>query len=69
MHALPISDEVVRHAELRPDGRMVHDYYVFGVKRPEQSHDAWDLYALLDTIPGADAFRPVGAGGCPRLLQ
>ncbi len=69
MHALPISDEVVRHAELRPDGRMVHDYYVFGVKQPEQSHDAWDLYALLDTIPGADAFRPVAAGGCPRLLQ
>ena len=69
MHALPISDDVVRHAELRPDGRMVHDFYVFGVKPPEQSHDAWDLYALLDTIPGADAFRPVAAGGCPRLLQ
>ena len=69
MHALPISDEVVRHPELRPDGRMVHDFYVFGVKPPEQSHGPWDLYALLDTIPGADAFRPVAAGGCPRLLQ
>ncbi len=69
MHELPISDEVVRHAELRPDGRMVHDFYVFHVKQPEQSHDAWDLYALLDTIPGAEAFRPVAAGGCPRLLQ
>lgn len=69
MHELPISDEVVRHAELRPDGRMVHDFYVFQVKQPEQSHDAWDLYALLDTIPGAEAFRPVAAGSCPRLLQ
>ncbi len=69
MHELPISDEVVRHAELRPDGRMVHDYYVFGVKQPEQSHGPWDLYTLLDTIPGAEAFRPVAAGGCPRLLQ
>ena len=69
MHALPISDEVVRHAELRPDGRMVHDFYVFGVKQPEQSHGPWDLYTLLDTIPGAEAFRPVAAGGCPRLLQ
>ncbi len=69
MHELPISDEVVRHAELRPDGRMVHDFYVFQVKQPGQSQDAWDLYTLLDTIPGADAFRPVAAGGCPRLLQ
>ena len=69
MHELPISDEVVRHPELRPDGRMVHDYYVFGVKQPEQSRGPWDLYTLLDTIPGADAFRPVAAGGCPRLLQ
>ena len=69
MHELPISDEVVRHAELRPDGRMVHDYYVFGVKQPEQSRGPWDLYALLDTIPGAEACRPLAAGGCPRLLQ
>ena len=69
MHELPISDEVVRHAALRPDGRMVHDLYTFQVKQPEQSHGSWDLYTLLDTIPGADAFRPVAAGGCPRLLQ
>ena len=69
MHELPISDEVVRNAELRPDGRMVHDFYVFGVKQPEQSRGPWDLYALLDTIPGAEAFRPLAAGGCPRLLQ
>lgn len=69
MHELPISDEVVRHPELRPDGRMVHDYYVFGVKQPKESHGPWDLYTLLDTIPGAEAFRPLAAGGCPRLLQ
>ncbi len=69
MHALPIADEVVRHAELRPDGRMVHDYYVFNVKQPGDSHGPWDLYTLLDTIPGDEAFRPVATGGCPRLLQ
>ena len=68
MHALPIADDVVRHAELRPDGRMVHDYYVFQVKRPEESAGPWDLYNLLDTIPGRDAFRPLADGGCPRLM-
>lgn len=69
MHALPIADDVVRHAELRPDGRMVHDYYVFNVKQPGTAHGPWDLYTLLDTIPGSEAFRPVAAGGCPRLLH
>jgi len=69
MHALPIADDVVRHAELRPDGRMVHDYYVFNVKQPSEAHGPWDLYTLLDTIPGNEAFRPVAAGGCPRLLH
>lgn len=69
MHRLPIRDDVVRNARLRPDGRMVHDWYVFRVKRPEESRGPWDLYALLDTVPGDQAFRPLEAGGCPRLLQ
>ncbi len=69
MHRLPIEDDVVRHAHLRPDGRMVHDFYIFQVKRPDQSTGPWDLYTLLDTIPGSEAFRSVADGGCPRLLQ
>lgn len=68
MHALPIVDDVVRHATLRPDGRMVHDWYVFQVKRPPESHGPWDLYSLVDTVAGDKAFRPLEAGHCPRLL-
>lgn len=69
MHDIPIADEVVRNAKLRPDGRMVHDYYVFQVKTPAESKGPWDLYKLLDTIPADQAFRPVALGGCPRLLN
>jgi len=69
MHEVPISDEVVRNAHLRPDGRMVHDFYVFQVKQPGQSTGPWDLYSLLDTIPGDQAFRPMTPGLCPRPLQ
>jgi branched-chain amino acid transport system substrate-binding protein len=68
MHAMPIHDDVVRHARLRSDGRMVHDWYVFQVKTPAESHGPWDLYRLLDTVPSDEAFRPESAGGCPRLL-
>ena len=34
MRELPIEDEVVRNARLREDGRMVHDFYIFQVKKP-----------------------------------
>ena len=69
MHSLPISDDVVRHAHLRPDGRMVHDYYVFQVKKPAESKSAWDLYTLIDTVPGDEAFRPMTPGLCPKPLN
>ncbi len=68
MHALPIEDDVVRNARLRRDGRMVHDYYVFQVKTPSASTGPWDLYRLLDTIPGDQAFRPADPALCPRML-
>jgi branched-chain amino acid transport system substrate-binding protein len=69
MHELPIRDDVVRSARLRPDGRMVHDYYVFRVKAPERSRGRGDLYELLDTIPGEEAFKPLEESACPALRQ
>jgi branched-chain amino acid transport system substrate-binding protein len=67
MRALPIEDEVVRHARLREDGRMVHDYYVFQVKTAAESTGEWDLYKLLATVPGDEAFRPVRPDLCKKL--
>jgi branched-chain amino acid transport system substrate-binding protein len=67
MREMPIEDEVVRHAYLRPDGRMVHDYYVLQVKTPAESGGEWDIYRLLAIIPGEQAFRPMSAALCPKL--
>jgi branched-chain amino acid transport system substrate-binding protein len=44
---------------------MVHDMYLFEVKKPEESKGEWDLYKLLATVPGDEAFRPLDKGGCP----
>ena len=60
---------MVRNGGLREDGRMVHDFYVFQVKTPAQSKGEWDLYNLLATIPGDQAFRPLDQGGCPALRK
>jgi branched-chain amino acid transport system substrate-binding protein len=65
MRATPIHDFFARNGKIRIDGRMVHDMYLFEVKKPEESKGEWDLYKLLATVPGDEAFRPLDKGGCP----
>ena len=65
MKATPIHDAFAPNGVIREDGRMVHDIYLTEVKRPSESRDRWDLYKLVATIPGEQAFRPLADGGCP----
>ena len=65
MRATPINDFFAKNGKIRIDGRMVHDMYLFEVKKPEESKDEWDLYKLIATVPGDEAFRPLDKGGCP----
>ena len=69
MHELPIQDEIVRNASLRPDGRMQHDTYLFRVKKPSESREPFDFYSLQSTIPAAGAFRPLSESACPALKK
>ncbi len=65
MRATPVNDFFAHNGKIRIDGRMVHDMYLFEVKKPEQSKGEWDLYNLIATVPGDEAFRPLDKGGCP----
>jgi branched-chain amino acid transport system substrate-binding protein len=69
MREVPIADDVVRNARLREDGRMVHDFYVFQVKRPADSRGDWDFYDLIATVPGDQAFRPLSQSTCPAIKR
>jgi len=69
MHELPISDATIRNGTLRPDGRMVHDTYLFRVKAPSESKEPFDFYELQATIPAKDAFRPLQESACAALKQ
>jgi branched-chain amino acid transport system substrate-binding protein len=69
MHELPISDPTIRNGTLRPDGRMVHDTYLFRVKSPGESKEPFDFYELQATIPAKDAFRPLQESSCPALKR
>jgi branched-chain amino acid transport system substrate-binding protein len=65
MRATPINDFFAKNGKIRIDGRMIHDMYLFEVKKPEESKGDWDLYNVIATVPGDEAFRPLDKGGCP----
>jgi len=65
MKATPINDFFAKNGHIREDGRMVHDMYLFEVKKPSESKGEWDLYKLIATVPADQAFRPLDKGGCP----
>ena len=65
MKKMPTDDPLFGKGSIRADGRVVHDMYFFQVKKPDESKGPWDYYTLVKTIPAAEAFRPIEAGGCP----
>jgi branched-chain amino acid transport system substrate-binding protein len=69
MRDLPIRDFFAQNGKIRIDGRMVHDMYLMQVKAPAESQGPWDLYKLLVTIPGDEAFRPLSDSACPLVKK
>ncbi len=69
MKAAKWDDPVFGKSWIRPDGRKMHDMYLFEVKTPAESKGAWDYYKLLATIPAEQAFRPMDQGGCPMVKK
>ncbi|MGH1571797.1 ABC transporter substrate-binding protein [Methylobacterium sp. P31] len=69
MKAIPTDDPIFGKGEIRPDGRKIHDMYLFQVKKPSESGGEWDLYKLLTMIPGNEVFRPLDEGNCPLVMQ
>ncbi|MCC8936713.1 ABC transporter substrate-binding protein [Bradyrhizobium sp. Arg68] len=69
MRELPINDFFAKNGRIREDGRMVHDMYVYEVKKPSESKSDWDFYKLREVIPGDQAFRPLKDSACPLVKE
>lgn len=65
LRTMPIHDAFARHAALRPDGQLSHDFYVVSVKAPKDSRGDWDYYHIDETVPGEDALMPLSESKCP----
>jgi branched-chain amino acid transport system substrate-binding protein len=69
MKETPTDDPLFGKGLIRVDGRKIHDAYLFEVKKPEEAKGEWDLYKLVATVPGDQAFRPLEEGGCPLVKK
>jgi branched-chain amino acid transport system substrate-binding protein len=61
---LPV-DDAFAQGKVLANGRMVHDMYLFEVKKPSESKKPWDYYKQLATVPGEKAFFAAKDSGCP----
>jgi branched-chain amino acid transport system substrate-binding protein len=64
MKKLPTDDPLFGKGSIRIDGRGIHPAYLFEVKTPSESKGEWDLYKLIGTTPGDEAFRPLSESKC-----
>jgi len=64
MKKLPTDDPLFGKGSIRIDGRGIHPAYLFEVKKPSESKGEYDLYKLIGTTPGDEAFRPLSESKC-----
>lgn len=69
MRELPVEDVFYHNGSIRADGRMMHDMYLFEVKKPDESKEPWDYYKLLATVSADKAFQPLGNSQCPLVTK
>src|SRR5580693_6148654 len=62
---LPVDDMFAEGGKVLANGRMVHDLYLFEVKKPSESKKPWDYYKQLAVVPGDQAFPSAKDSGCP----
>jgi len=64
LHEMPVDDFFAKGGKVLPNGRMIHDMYLFEIKKPSESKGEWDLYKLLATVPAAEAYFTFEDSGC-----
>jgi branched-chain amino acid transport system substrate-binding protein len=69
MKDMSAEDPLFGKSIVRADGRVIHDSYLFEVKKPEESKGPWDYYKLIATTPADRAFQPMSEGGCPLVAK
>jgi len=68
MKEMPVRDFFAIDGKVRKDGRLIPSYiYLLQAKTPAESKEPWDLYKIVEKLPGDQAYRPVEESACPLL--
>jgi branched-chain amino acid transport system substrate-binding protein len=57
-------DNLFGPSSIRRDGRVIHDTFLFQVKKPQESSQPWDYYTQVGTVPGQEAAFPIEGSAC-----
>lgn len=57
-------DDFYSKGQIRADGRMIHDMYLFEVKSAKDSTTPWDYYKTIAKVPGEQAFTTAAESKC-----
>ncbi|MES2880163.1 MAG: ABC transporter substrate-binding protein [Pseudomonadota bacterium] len=62
-------DDFYNKGQIRADGRMIHDMYLFQVKSAKESTTPWDYYKTVAKIPGEQVFTAAADSKCSLLKK
>ena len=62
-------DDFYNKGQIRADGRMIHDMYLFEVKGSKESITPWDYYKTIAKVPGDQAFTTIAESKCPLVKK
>jgi branched-chain amino acid transport system substrate-binding protein len=69
LHGAKVDDMFTADGMIRPDGLLQHSMYIFQVKTPAESKGPWDLYKLIDTMSGEEAYGKLADSTCPLVKK
>jgi branched-chain amino acid transport system substrate-binding protein len=64
-----INDMFAKDGYIREDGLMVHNMYVYQVKKPSESKYPWDYYKVIKVMKGEEAFGATPDASCPFIKK
>ena len=68
MKSMKIND-FYNKGQIRADGRMIHDMYLYEVKAAKDATAPWDYYKMVSKIPGDQAFTSLADSKCALLKK
>ena len=69
MREIPVNDFFNKNVVIRPDGRVLPEMMLWRAKTPKESKGPADIFEVVQTVPGNQAFKPESESECPLLKK